>query len=165
MRRKFLALVVALIFVAAEPVSAQAIQKCSSSQTFVIASAQREVSLAQFAVTAAQGYVRGATASNSASQSALRTASNNLNNINKQINVLTAKEYGANRVALLDLQVAVERLNRQVPAAERGLNIAQAAADQAQKFLDLQSQRLSQAQDNVARKQAELQRQQSKCSY
>lgn len=164
MRRKFLALVVALLFVAAEPAAAQAIQKCSSSQNFVIASAQRQVSVAQFAVTAAQGYVRGATASNNSSQSALRAASNNLNNINKQINALMAKQNGANRVALLDLQVAVERLNRQVPAAERGLNIAQATADQSQKYLDLQSQRLSDAQDNVARKQSELQRQQSKCS-
>jgi len=164
MRRKFLALVVALLFVSAEPAAAQAIQKCSSSQNYVIASAQRQVSVAQFAVTAAQGYVRGATASNNSSQSALRAASNNLNNINKQINALMAKQNGANRVALLDLQVAVERLNRQVPAAERGLNIAQATADQSQKYLDLQSQRLSDAQDNVARKQSELQRQQSKCT-
>jgi chromosome segregation ATPase len=164
MRRKFLALVVALLFVSAEPAAAQAIQTCSSSQNYVIASAQRQVSVAQFAVTAAQGYVRGATASNNSSQSALRAASNNLNNINKQINALMAKQNGANRVALLDLQVAVERLNRQVPAAERGLNIAQAAADQSQKYLDLQSRRLSDAQDNVARRQSELQRQQSKCS-
>ena len=164
MRRKFLALFVSLIFVCVEPVQAQAIAKCTSSQSYVISSAQRQVSTAQIAVNAAQGYVRLATIGYNSSQSTLRTTNNNFNNLNKQLNAFLARESGANRVALLDLQIAVEKLNQQLPSAEHALALAQSKADQAQRYLDLQTQRLAASQDNLGRKQAELQRQQTKCS-
>ncbi len=163
MRRKFLALMVALLFMAFEPVQAQA-ATCSSSQNYVIASAQRAVSMAQTSVTANRGYVRLAQIGVNAAAGPLRSANANLDRLNKQLNDFMARESGANRVKLLDLQVAEEKTGAAISAAERALSQAQATADRAQHFLDFQNARLINAQDDLARKQVELQRQQSKCT-
>lgn len=163
MRRKFFALIVALLFVAIEPAQAQA-APCSTSQTYVISSAQSQVNFAQTSVTANRGYVRLAQIGVNAAAGPLRSANANLDRLNKQLNDFMAKEPGANRVKLLDLKVAEEKTLAAISTAERVLAQAQATADRAQSYLDLQNARLATAQDNLARKQAELQRQQAKCS-
>ena len=164
MRRKLLALVVAMLFVAAEPVAAQALQKCSSSQTYVIASAQRQVTSAQATVTSNRGLVRLAQIGVNAAAGPLRSANGNLDRLNKQLHGFIAQEAAANRVKLLDLQVAEEKTQVAITSAQHALSQAQATADRAQAYLDLQNERLATAQDNLGRKQAELQRQQSRCS-
>jgi len=162
--RRLLTILVALVMIGLTPVEAQAATPCSNSQNFVIRSAQTAVNTAQRNFGYQQGYVRLATITFNAAQTSLKSAQRKYDQLNATLNSYFAQEKGANRVKLLDLQVAEERVQKSLNTAERDLNLAQAAFDRAQTNLSRKQEGESSAQQNLDRKQAELARQQAKCS-
>mgnify|MGYP000140137007 FL=1 len=162
--RRLLTILVALLMIGLTPLEAQAAAPCSNSQNFVIRSAQSAVSTAQRNLGYQQGYVRLAKVTFNSAQSNLKSAQRRYDQLNATLNRYFAQEKGANRVKLLDLQVAEERVQASLNTAERDLNLAQDAFDRAQANLSRKQEGESSAQQNLDRKQAELSRQQSKCS-
>ena len=162
--RRLLTILVALLMIGLTPVEAQAAAPCSSSQNFVIRSAQSAVTTAQRNLGFQQGYVRLATITFNAAQSNLKAKQRKYDQLNATLNLYYAQEKGANRVKLLDLQIAEERVQKNLDVAERDLNLAQSAFDRAQSNLGQKQEGASRAQQNLDRKQSELARQQSKCS-
>ena len=162
--RRILTILVALLLIGLTPAEAQAVAPCSNSQNSVIRSAQSAVNTAQRNLGYQQGYVRLATITFNAAQTSLKSAQSKYDQLNSTLNGYFAQEKGANRVKLLDLQVAEERVQKSLNTAERDLNLAQAAFDRAQTNLSRKQEGESSAQQNLDRKQAELARQQAKCS-
>ncbi len=162
--RKLLTIGVALLMIAFTPVEAQATGSCSTSQNSVVRSAQSAVDTAQRSLGYQQGYVRLATITFNAAQNNLRSAQRRYDQLNATLNRYIAQEPGANRVKLLDLQVAEERVQASLDVAERSLNLAQSSFDRAQDNLSRKQDGVSKAQQNLDRKQSELARQQAKCT-
>jgi len=162
--RKLIALLVALIFVTITPMEAQALKPCTSSQLNAIHSAQRAVEDAQRQVTYQQGYLRLAQLTFKSTQDSLRSEQSRVDQLTATLNTYFAQERGANRVRLLDLQVAEEKTQALLDSRLRSLKIAQSFFDNADRTLSRKQEAVSAAQENLASKQAELQRQQSKCS-
>jgi hypothetical protein len=162
--RKLLTVGVALLMIALTPVEAQAIAPCSNSQNYVIRSAQSAVTAAQRNLSTQQGYVRLATITFNASQSSLKSAQRKYDQLNATLNRYFAEEKGANRVKLLDLQIAEERVQKSLDVAERALRLAESAFDRSQSNLGQKQDGVSRVQQVLDRKQSELARQQAKCS-
>ena len=162
--RRLLTILVALLLIGLTPAEAQSVAPCSNSQNSVIRSAQSAVTTAQRNLGYQQGYVRLANITLNASQSSLKSAQRKYDQLNATLNGYFAQEKGANRVKLLDLQVAEERVQKSLDVAERALNLAQSAFDRAQSNLAQKQDGEFRAQQNLDRKQSELARQQAKCS-
>ena len=162
--RKLLTIGVAILMIAFTPVEAQAVGTCSSSQNYVIRSAQSAVDTAQRNLGYQQGYVRLANISFKAAQDNLRSAQRKYDQLNTTLNRYIAQEAGANRVKLLDLQVAEERVQSSLDGAQRALTLAQSAFDRAQDNLSRKQGGVSSAQQLLDRKLADLARQQAKCT-
>jgi hypothetical protein len=162
--RRLLTIGVALLMIAFTPAEAYAVGSCTTTQNSVVRSAQAAVNNAQRNVGYQQGYVRLATITYNAAQSNLKTKQRKYDQLNATLNRYYAQEKGANRVKLLDLQIAQERVLASIGVAERDLNLAQSAFDRAQSILSRKQESLAGVQQSLERKQSELARQQAKCT-
>ena len=161
--RKLIAFFVALLLVLSYPTEAQS-ATCSSSQASQSRSAQMAVHNARRNLGYQQGYLRLQQSTVKYAQTAQRSAQSKVDSINRQINALYAKEAGANKVELIDIQVQRRKLEVALSNADFNLKTAQASLDRALSWLETKQRNVDDATAKLQQKQNDLARYQSKCT-